>query len=120
MAHNTVCHIEFPVTDMDRGRRFYEGLFGWNFREFGPSMVVFGTDEGHVGGLSKADKVEPSPFTHIWIQVSDVDPYLAKAPGLGERVVREKYDIPHVGHGGEISDPDGNPIGLVQFAEDRS
>ncbi len=116
MGMNGVCHIEFESTDFARSRKFYEDLFGWSFREFGP-MMVFGNGEGHVGGLSKAETVHPMPFTSVWLQVADVDAVLAKAPGVGGSVLKEKYQTPEVGWCAEIADPDGNPIGVVQFPE---
>jgi predicted enzyme related to lactoylglutathione lyase len=119
MPNNTVCHIEFPVTDFTRSKRFYEGLFAWNFREFGP-MMVFGTDDGHIGGFIKADRVEPAAQVQVYFSVADLDALVAKASGLGGSLVREKHEVPEVGWSAEVADPDGNPIGLVQFFEDGS
>lgn len=117
MAHNTVCHVEFDSTDLARSQRFYEGLFGWKFRAFSEQMVVFGTDEGHVGGLEKVDQVTPGNSPSVWFQVPEIEEYLAKVEHLGGRVLRGKTELPHVGWSSQIADPDGNPVGLVQFAE---
>lgn len=111
---NTVCHIEFEVTDFDRSQKFFESVFGWTFREFGP-MRVFGAGDQHVGGLFQAEAVRPMSFTAIWIDVEDVAATTAKAAPSGGSVLKEKYEIPGVGWGAEIADPDGNPIGLVEF-----
>lgn len=117
MGMNTVCHVEFDSTDLGRSQRFYEGLFGWKFRQFSDSMVVFGTDEGHVGGLEKVDTVAPGKTPSVWFQVADIETELGKVPGLGGSVLRGKTDLPHVGWSAQVADPDGNPVGLVQFAE---
>jgi uncharacterized protein len=117
MACNTVCHVEFDSTDLERSQRFYEGLFGWKFRQFTDQMVVFGTDDGHVGGLEKVDAVSPGSTPSVWFQVADIDTCLSKVPGLGGSVLRPKGDLPHVGWSAQAADPDGNPVGLVQFAE---
>ena len=29
MPHGDITHIDIPVTDMDRAKGFYSGLFGW-------------------------------------------------------------------------------------------
>lgn len=81
-------------------------------------MVVFGTDEGHVGGLEKVENVTPGTSPSIWFQVGDVDMYVAKVGGLGGRVLKEKSAVPHVGWSAQVADPDGNPVGLVQFVEE--
>src|SRR5690349_15971098 len=101
MSMNSVCHVEFDSTDLERSQRFYEGLFGWKFRAFSDEMVVFGTDEGHVGGLEKREKVTPGSSPSVWFQVSEISEYTAKAAGLGGSVVREKTDLPHVGWSGQ-------------------
>jgi len=115
---NTVCHVEFDSTDLERSQRFFEGLFGWKFRAFTDKMVVFGTDEGHVGGLEKVDAVRPGTTPSVWFRVPDIEAYVAKASGLGGSVLREKTELPHVGWSAQLADPDGNPVGLVQFSED--
>ena len=118
MAMNTVCHVEFDSTDLARSQRFFEGLFGWNFRAFGDRMMVFGTDEGHVGGLEKKETVVPGSSPSVWFQVADIEAYAAKASLVGGSVIRGKKELPHIGWSAQIADPDRNPVGLVQFAEE--
>ena len=33
MAHGEFNHIEFPADDEERAKRFYGGVFGWEFSE---------------------------------------------------------------------------------------
>jgi predicted enzyme related to lactoylglutathione lyase len=113
--HN-ICHIEFQVTDVARSQAFYEGLFGWTFRSFGGDMVVFGAGEKHIGGLQKTDKVEASNSPSVWFDVEDVDAMLEKAIGLGGKLIEAKKAVETVGFSGQVADPDGNAVGLVQFA----
>jgi predicted enzyme related to lactoylglutathione lyase len=113
---NTVCHIEFDVVDLDRAQAFYEPLFGWSFREFmGGQMRVFGVGETHVGGLMLKDQVVPGRSPSVWIQVPDLDGVVARAPELGGSVQEPKYPVLGVGHSALIADPDGNPVGLVEY-----
>ena len=42
---NTVCHIEFDVTDIARSQSFYAALFGWSFRAFGDMVAL---QAGHI------------------------------------------------------------------------
>jgi predicted enzyme related to lactoylglutathione lyase len=116
MELNTVCHVELLSTDPNRSRAFFEGLFGWQFREFG-SMFVFGTGESHIGGLTKADAVHPASHTQVYFSVRDIDDALGRVDDLGGSVLNEKHEVPSVGWSAEVGDPDGNPIGLVQFFE---
>ncbi len=115
MAQNQVCHIEWQVTDMPRAQRFYAGLFGWSFQEFGGGMVVFGVGNEHIGGLTKVDSVTPGTSPSIWIEAADIDLQIARAFELGGSSDREKQPVPSVGWSAVVNDPDGNHIGLVQF-----
>ncbi|MFN8220011.1 MAG: VOC family protein [Fimbriimonadales bacterium] len=116
MAKHDVCHIEWQSTDLSRSQAFFEGLFGWDFRSFGDTMVVFGTGEKHIGGLMKADRVEVGSSPSVWFDVDDIDAMCEKAVGLGGKVHAEKGPVPGVGFSAVVTDPDGNQVGLVQFA----
>lgn len=113
---NRICHVEFEVTDLERAQHFFEVLFGWTFRPFG-DMVVFGAGEDHVGGLTKVDAPRPGGTPSVWFDVEDLDGVLAKAAGMQAKVLAEKHPLPGIGYSAQIADPDGNPVGLVEFAK---
>ncbi|MBS1709588.1 MAG: VOC family protein [Armatimonadetes bacterium] len=114
---NTVCHIEIEVTNVPRSQAFYEGLFAWTFRSFTDSMVVFGVGENHIGGLQRVDQVMPGETPSVWIKVADLETLMENAVALGGSVVRGREPVPHVGWSAQLADPDGNRIGIVQYAE---
>ena len=113
---NTVCHIEFGVTDMDRAEAFYKGLFGWTFRAFTPTMRVFGQGDDHIGGLTLVDKVEPGRSPSVWLQVESLDATLARVEALGGRPLSPKSEVPGTGWSADFEDPDGNYVGIVEYA----
>ena len=78
-------------------------------------MVVFGAGDSHVGGLFKVDCVTPATYAVAWIAVENVDATLAAAVAAGGAIRAPKQAVPSVGWSGEFADPDGNPIGVVQF-----
>ena len=112
---NTICHIEYFVTDLDRAQAFYGGLFAWDFRSFVEGMVVFGIGDQHIGGLMKTDKVEAGRSPGIWFKVADLDGMIAKTLALGGSTPNEKHPVPGVGWSITVRDPDGNDVGFVQF-----
>lgn len=115
-AMNNVCHIEFAVTDMDRAQSFYAAIFGWTFREFmGGQMRVFGTGDDHVGGLMLESDVKPGRTPSIWFQVADLNAMVAAALANGGTVLAERSEVPGVGWSAQVADPDGNPVGLVEY-----
>lgn len=117
MSNHTVCHIEFFVSDLVKAQKFYEGLFGWTFRQFTDDMVVFGVGDKHVGGLMRREKFIPGDTPSVWVQVEQIEPMLEKATKLGGKITSPKGEVPHVGWSAQIRDADGNPIGIVQFSE---
>lgn len=113
---NTVCHIEIDVTDMDRAEAFYKALFGWTFREFMPSMRVFGAGDQHIGGLTLREKVEVGRSPSVWFQVASIEETLEKVRANGGKALSEKSEVPSVGWSADFADPDGNYIGIVEYA----
>lgn len=115
--HNHICHIEIEVTNLDRSRAFYEGIFGWTFSDFGiPDMIVFGANEKHIGGLMRVDSVSAGSSPSIWFSVESIESVLETARNLGASVIAQKSPVPNVGWSAAFSDLDGNRIGIVQFA----
>jgi uncharacterized protein len=113
---NTVCHVEFDCTDLDRSQAFYTALFGWTFREFmGGEMRIFGVGDSHIGGLSKKASVTPGRSPSVWFQVEDLDRLIAAAESHGCGILEPKHPLPGVGFSACVADPDGNPVGLVHY-----
>src|SRR5262249_54284516 len=110
-----VCHVERNVTDLDRAQKFYDTLFEWELKSFGDEMVVFGTGTEHIGGLSKTATVGAGDSPSVWLECPNIDDILQKASPAGGSIASEKKPLQGVGYTALIKDPDGNPVGLVQF-----
>lgn len=108
-----VVHWEIEAKDPEVSRAFYSALFNWNITD-GPIMDI----PAGIGGP------EPGPGGHIrssgrsgvtlYIQVRDLAETIAKAQELGGGVVLERLDIPDGASIAVITDPEGNPVALVQ------
>ena len=112
---NTICHIEYNVTDLKRSQDFFHGLFGWDFRSFVDGMVVFGIGDQHIGGLTKVEEVGAGKSPTVWFQVEDIDSMIEKTVRLGGSKAYDKQQVPTVGWTVAVKDPDGNEVGFVQF-----
>jgi len=115
MAKHSFCHIEWTVTNLERARKFYGGLFDWTFEAWGENYLMFNTPAKDLGGgfeLKSAVQAGASPV--VYIDVEDIEPYLEKAVALGGSVMTPKGDIPNIGWYAIIKDPDGNAVGLFQ------
>lgn len=63
----------------------------------------------------RVDKVAPGRSPSIWIEVENLDAAIAKATSLGAGILSEKSPVPHVGWSAQVTDLDGNHLGLVEF-----
>lgn len=108
-----VVHWEIEALDADKQRAFYAALFNWNIGD-GPIMQIqagFGGPEpGPAGHLRQSGR---SGVT-LYIQVKDIRASLERAAELGGAIVMEPFDVPDGPTIAAISDPEGNPVTLVQ------
>jgi len=111
-----VTFFELGVEDTERGRAFYEGLFGWRF-ETGPSGEGFTIGAGPVpGGMHGGDR---GAAPYLFFREDDMEAALERVRELGGVV--EEMDV----DGGQESvdrwgrfklcrDDQGSPFGLHQ------
>jgi predicted enzyme related to lactoylglutathione lyase len=116
-----VSHIEWRVTDLERGAAFLSALFGWRFAVYSPHYRLYTPAAGPCVGLMEVPEVEPCPAACAYIQVDDIDHRLQQAEQLGGRVVTARTAVPDYGWYAQILDPDGNAIGLFEpWSPDRT
>jgi predicted enzyme related to lactoylglutathione lyase len=108
-----VVHWEIEALDPERLRAFYGELFNWPIGD-GTIMEI----PAGIGGP------EPGPGGHLrqggrsgmtlYIQVRDLRTSLEQAADLGGSIVMEPFDVPGGPTLAGITDPEGNPVMLVQ------
>ena len=108
-----VVHWEIEALDPECQRLFYAAMFNWDIGD-GPIMQIgagFGGPEpGPAGHLRGGER---SGVT-LYIQVRDIRASLGRTTELGGTVLSEPFDIPGGPTLAAISDPEGNPVMLVQ------
>ena len=113
MSNNTFCHIEISAKDAKATAEFYKNLFGWKTSlDMGEDYVLFMTESGLGGAISKEENFTIGNNIINYIQVDDIDAYLQKATSLGGGKVKDKTEIPNHGWYGHGKDIDGNIFGL--------
>jgi predicted enzyme related to lactoylglutathione lyase len=112
---SAVVWFEVAGTDLESLTSFYSELFDWKIEadDNGYGMVDTRADGGIPGGV-----FAPGPDTGTWttfyVDVPDVDAALAAATQLGGAVLQPATPIPGGAVVGQISDPQGQRIGLFQ------
>jgi predicted enzyme related to lactoylglutathione lyase len=107
--------FELGVEDVERGRAFYEGLFGWRF-ERGPTGGWHVETGGTPGGIHGGD-ARASPY--VFFAVDDMDAALARVRELGGEIedVNVEGDPEQVARIGRFKlcrDDQGSSFGLHQ------
>ncbi|HXZ86699.1 MAG TPA: VOC family protein [Myxococcota bacterium] len=120
---NNIVHFQVLADDLARCRRFYERVFGWQFRPWGPPefyMIQTGSDDdpGIHGSLTKRHHPlhESGAFGfECTISVDDVDAIASKVEANGGKVVYRKTEIPTVGELIQFQDTEGNTASAMRY-----
>ncbi|MBV6698961.1 VOC family protein [Kitasatospora aureofaciens] len=105
------CWVALAVPDVEQARRFYGGLFGWEFVATGPAELIatlYGAQVAAVG---------PPDTPAAWLTrlaTPDVHRTAAAIQAAGGRLVREPYEVPDQGRAALAADPLGAVFGLWQ------
>jgi predicted enzyme related to lactoylglutathione lyase len=108
-----VVHWEIEARDAQRQRVFYGELFNWDIGDGAIMQIpagLGGPEPGPGGHLRQGDR---SGVT-LYVQVRDLRASLTKAADLGATIVLEPFDVPGGPTLAAITDPEGNPLMLVQ------
>ncbi|MEE9271315.1 MAG: VOC family protein [Candidatus Krumholzibacteria bacterium] len=102
-------YIEFPSTDPAQAKKFYSGVFGWVFTDYGPDYTSF-SDGRLAGGFRTAKATtQGGPLTVIYAK--DLKEMAAKISECGGKITKEPFDFPG-GSRFHFTDPDGNELAV--------
>ncbi|MFN0068740.1 MAG: VOC family protein [Limisphaerales bacterium] len=106
------------VTDnVPAAKKFYEGLFGWQFYDYGGYLIAHNADRPVAGLFQRprpADRPEAKPRWFGYISVSDVGRTLAKVEQGGGRVLAPAAKQPKRGEQAVLADPEGAVFGVIR------
>ncbi len=116
---NPVNYFEIPVTNFERAKTFYQGVFGVKLESMdykGMKMASFPSDMkryGSSGSLTKAKGYRPSRNgVVIYFSVVDIQGTLAKIGRRGGKTVFPKTSIGEWGFIAHFLDTEGNRLAL--------
>ena len=116
---NPVGWFEIYVQDMERARRFYEGVFQVQLQRLespGMDMWAFpmAMDQGGAGGalVRMPGLASGGNSTLVYFTCADCAVEAARVAGFGGQLHREKWSIGPYGFIALAVDPEGNMIGL--------
>jgi uncharacterized protein len=106
---NRIDYIEFPATDLDATKRFYQDVFGWVFTDYGPDYTSF-ADGRIAGGFTKEMQVRPlGPLVVIYAE--DLAATQSKIKAAQGIIVKPTFEFPG-GKRFHFTDPNGNELSV--------
>ena len=103
-------YVEFAATDIEATKRFYSGLFGWQFTDYGPDYTSF--QDGRLsGGFTKVKTAPRKGGTLVVIYVSDLEAMQASVQAAGGKIRKEIFSFPG-GRRFQFKDPNGNELAV--------
>jgi predicted enzyme related to lactoylglutathione lyase len=120
----TIVHFEIPSDDIERSKKFYNELLGWNIENWpghdslseGMEYLIITTtdDKGNKsvgGGMMKRQNSQHQGITN-YIDVKSVQEYSAKVEQLGGKVMIPKKPVPGMGYFAVCLDTDNNTFAI--------
>ena len=108
-----VVHFEIEAIDPDTLIPFYEAMFHWSASDGAIRFFPAGLGGPEPGAAGHFRQSHRSGVT-LYIQVRDIEASLAQAQSLGGAVTLPAIDLPSGQTIAGITDPEGNPVTLVQ------
>jgi uncharacterized protein len=126
MIMRKVVHFEIPADDVDRAKRFYGSIFGWDLQTMdmgdGEYTIVkttavdeqtqLPTEPGAINGgmMQRDERITTSPV--ITIDVDGIDDALKQIEDAGGSTIQPRTSIPGMGAFAYFKDSEGNVLGL--------
>jgi len=120
---NNVVHFAIHADDVERARRFYEGVFGWRFEAWGPpGFFRIHTGTAADPGIEGALHTRTEPLTgsgmrgfECTVSVDDVTAIRDAVVAHGGTVLLDGVEIPTVGTLVQFLDTEGNVVGAMRY-----
>ena len=120
---NNLRHFAIECDDVERARRFYQAVFGWNIQPWGPPgfyQIFTGTPEqpGALGALQ--ERRQPLTGTgnrgfECSFGVASVKVIIAAVVANGGSIAMSEFRIEGVGNGAYFLDTEGNRFCAMQY-----
>jgi len=111
---------DLMTDDVAAVRRFYGGLFGWEFIDTthpnGGDYTLITAGGHYIGGIVHLEDPETAEFSRWlgYMSVPDVDGAVMITKAAGGKAVAGPLNLPNIGRAAAIQDPQGAVIGLLR------
>ncbi|OPY52489.1 MAG: Glyoxalase-like domain protein [Methanosaeta sp. PtaU1.Bin112] len=109
-----IVHFEIPADDMQRAKKFYSNLFGWNIAGM-PGMDYMMIDVYGAPGGGMMKRMHPDQQMINYMGVPSVDEYAAKVEKLGGKIIVPKKAVSGMGYFIVCMDTENNAFGIWEM-----
>lgn len=110
--HEKINYVEFPATNLEATKQFFNQAFGWSFVDYGDDYSAF-SNQGLDGGFfqSTLSSSTESGAALIVLYSQDLESTLSKVEAFGGCVVRPIFSFPG-GRRFHFKEPSGNELAV--------
>jgi len=120
---NKLTHFAIHIDNIDRAKRFYEGVFDWGFNSYGQEdflqIKADKSEDGELIGALQSRKYSPVSEKLVGLEctigVKDIDAIIEKVKSNGGEILMDKTAIPYVGWLAKFKDTEGNLICGMEY-----
>jgi predicted enzyme related to lactoylglutathione lyase len=116
---NHIAHFHFDAEDLARARRFYETVFGWRFRAWGPPeyFLIEAGDAGIHGSMARRPRGHAAGDGgfECTIAVEDIEATARAVTAAGGQITIPKNVIHGVGEHIQFRDTEGNTVAAMRY-----
>ena len=121
-----VVHFEIPADNIERAKKFYGDIFGWQLQDWPlqDGSVYTGArtvevdettfipkEPGAINcGIVKRDEYVKTP--QVTVNVPSIDECVQKVIAAGGKVIKDRQEIEGAGYYAYVADSEGNLLGL--------
>ena len=112
MRHHPVVYFEIGCRNGGKTREFFAKLFDWDITGADAGMIINTAAPESIGGHIVELAPEWGNYVTIYVEVEDLELYLAKAEELGGKTLVPPITLPGQGSFAWLAAPEGNIIGI--------
>ena len=120
---NKMTHFAVHIDDINRAKKFYDGVFDWGFNSYGQDDFLqiksSKSEDGELIGAMQSRKYSPVSDKVIGMEctigVENIDDIIEKVKSNGGQVLMAKTAVPTVGWLAKFLDTEGNLICAMQY-----
>jgi predicted enzyme related to lactoylglutathione lyase len=102
-------YLEFPVSDVGAAKRFYGGVFGWRFTDYGPDYASF--EDGRLSGGFRGGATATPGGPLVVIYAVDLEAVAAAVTSAGGHITQPTFEFPG-GRRFHFRDPCGHELAV--------